>query len=172
MPSRRERILAASEREFASHSFAGARVERIAAAAGVNKQLLFHYFGSKAGLYRAVAESVSARFDLESRQRGSTPGEQLEDLVGRLIAAWNGFAPLLHHEWRSRAIAAAKRIIEGAQRSGHFRDDVDPDSIAEVIVAASLGTAADKAGEGSSAINGARFTSALVQLVTDHCCWR
>lgn len=48
------RILAAAEAGFAAHGLAGARTERIAAAAGVNKALLYYYFGSKRNLYRAV----------------------------------------------------------------------------------------------------------------------
>jgi len=48
------RILAAAERSFAAHGLAGARTERIAALAGVNKALLYYYFGSKRNLYRAV----------------------------------------------------------------------------------------------------------------------
>jgi AcrR family transcriptional regulator len=49
-----QRILAAARAEFAEHGFAGARVERIARVAECNKQLIYHYFGSKEGLSRAV----------------------------------------------------------------------------------------------------------------------
>jgi Transcriptional regulator len=48
------RILAAGIQEFAQHGVAGARVERIAAAAGCNKQLIYAYYGSKEGLADAV----------------------------------------------------------------------------------------------------------------------
>jgi AcrR family transcriptional regulator len=50
----RRAILAAALREFARVGPAGARVDRIAAEAGVNKRMLYHYFGNKAGLYRAL----------------------------------------------------------------------------------------------------------------------
>lgn len=46
--------------EFATHGFAGARMDRIARAAPVAKGLLFHHFGSKEGLYRAVLERIYA----------------------------------------------------------------------------------------------------------------
>ncbi len=39
---------------FAQKGFAGARVNDIAAKARVNKRMLYHYFGSKEGLYEAV----------------------------------------------------------------------------------------------------------------------
>ncbi len=50
----RERILAAAELEFANHGYAGARMERIARQAAVNKAMLFYYFASKENLYRTV----------------------------------------------------------------------------------------------------------------------
>ncbi|WP_037069857.1 TetR/AcrR family transcriptional regulator [Pseudonocardia acaciae] len=50
----RERILGAAVEEFGEHGFAGARVSRIAARAGVNAQLISYYFDGKAGLYRAL----------------------------------------------------------------------------------------------------------------------
>src|SRR2546422_8310482 len=49
-----ERILAAAFREFAAQGFAGARVDRIADRAGINKRMLYHYFGDKEGLFREV----------------------------------------------------------------------------------------------------------------------
>ncbi|MGQ3674920.1 TetR/AcrR family transcriptional regulator [Xanthobacter sp. TB0139] len=52
----RARILDAAREAFARDGFAGARVERIAAQAGTNVQLIYRYFGNKHGLYRAVLE--------------------------------------------------------------------------------------------------------------------
>jgi TetR/AcrR family transcriptional regulator len=50
----REAFLDAGQEEFAQLGFSGARVDVIAKVAGYNKALLFHYFGDKLGLYRAV----------------------------------------------------------------------------------------------------------------------
>src|SRR4051794_15165268 len=50
----RERILHAAETEFGDYGYAGARVSRIAARAGVNAQLISYYFDGKAGLYQAL----------------------------------------------------------------------------------------------------------------------
>lgn len=50
----RERILQAAETEFSDYGYAGARVSRIAARAGVNAQLISYYFDGKAGLYQAL----------------------------------------------------------------------------------------------------------------------
>ncbi|MFC8084441.1 TetR family transcriptional regulator [Streptomyces sp. NPDC057340] len=48
------RILDVATREFAEHGIAGARVERIVAAARTNKAQLYAYFGSKDGLFDAI----------------------------------------------------------------------------------------------------------------------
>ncbi len=49
-------ILAAAEDEFADKGLAGARVDTIAEQSGVNKRMLYYYFGSKEKLYIAVLE--------------------------------------------------------------------------------------------------------------------
>ncbi|MEV7223248.1 TetR family transcriptional regulator [Streptomyces sp. NPDC007126] len=48
------RILDVATQEFAEHGIAGARVERIVAAARTNKAQLYAYFGSKDGLFDAI----------------------------------------------------------------------------------------------------------------------
>ncbi|RDG30943.1 TetR/AcrR family transcriptional regulator [Streptomyces corynorhini] len=52
--STRRRLLAAATADFAAHGIAGARVDRIATGAGVNKAQLYAYFGDKLGLFDAV----------------------------------------------------------------------------------------------------------------------
>jgi TetR/AcrR family transcriptional regulator len=61
----RDALLAAARSIFSRRGLEGARVDEIARQAGANKQLVYHYFGSKDGLYTAVLESVYA----EIRQR-------------------------------------------------------------------------------------------------------
>jgi len=52
----------AAERIFAEAGFGGARTDAIAAQAGVNKALLYYYFRSKDGLYRAILEDHLKEF--------------------------------------------------------------------------------------------------------------
>ncbi len=67
-PMRRSRadsraaILDAASRIFAAQGLSGARADVIAATAGVNKALLYYYFGSKEGLYWAVLEEQVIAF--------------------------------------------------------------------------------------------------------------
>jgi len=55
-PETRAAILRAAEHIFAEQGLAGARTDAIAAAAGVNKALIYYYFKSKDALYLAVVE--------------------------------------------------------------------------------------------------------------------
>lgn len=57
----RARILDAALKEFSANGLAGARTDRIAATAGVNKALLYYYFESKENLYLAALEMISAK---------------------------------------------------------------------------------------------------------------
>lgn len=57
----RARILDAALTEFSTQGLAGARTERIAKAAGVNKALLYYYFESKEKLYEAAFEMIAAK---------------------------------------------------------------------------------------------------------------
>ena len=54
----RRRLLEAARQEFATYGIAGGRVDRIAAAARSNKAQIYHYFGSKDGLFDAVFDAM------------------------------------------------------------------------------------------------------------------
>ena len=53
-------ILRAATAEITAKGLTGARVDAIAERAGVNKRMLYHYFGDKQGLYLAVLEATYA----------------------------------------------------------------------------------------------------------------
>lgn len=50
----RDRIVEVATQEFAEHGIAGARIERIVAAARTNKAQLYGYFGNKEALFDAI----------------------------------------------------------------------------------------------------------------------
>lgn len=56
----RAAILRAATAEITANGLTGARVDAIAERAGVNKRMLYHYFGDKQGLYLAVLEHTYA----------------------------------------------------------------------------------------------------------------
>lgn len=181
---RRDRILAAAASEFATHGAAGARVERIAAAAGVNKQLLFHYFGSKTGLYLAALKSMLER-SVTPGQPSRAPVERLRDLSDQLAAVASSHPALLTllaspkgepeaaaiaEAWLERAREQARGILQDGQRSGYIRDDVEIDAVAELIVAATLGWMA--AGDRKTAGRRETARDTLLRMAMDHCAWR
>lgn len=54
----RDALLAAATAEFARNGFAGARIGRLCKQAGTTVRMVYHYFGSKSGLYIAVLEEA------------------------------------------------------------------------------------------------------------------
>jgi AcrR family transcriptional regulator len=79
--STKDRILRAATAEFAAHGLAGARVDRIASAAGVNKERIYAHIGDKVVLFSAVVEANMA--DL-ARQVQLDPLD-LPESAGRLF---------------------------------------------------------------------------------------
>ena len=133
----RRAIVAAARREFAEHGPAGARVDRIAAAAGVNKRMLYHYFGSKDGLWEALlaeqfggagaavptgAESLLERLSAESRRVAEGPE------VTRLLA-WEaltqGLDEIIAGSDRTRVWQDRVLQLQDAQRSGRVSPRFD-----------------------------------------------
>ena len=78
--STQEKILAAARQEFAARGLDGARVDRIAQTAGVNKAMIYYHFRSKEHLYDTVVqqflESVKTFLD-----RVLTEETDLENLL-------------------------------------------------------------------------------------------
>jgi len=132
------RIAAAASDEFAVRGFEGARVDRIARQAGVNKQLLFYYYHSKRGLFRAVLERAVGELEEALAALPSASGRPLERLRDVLTAQFEflGRHPelvaLLAHAERSEAAPFAPAIrrlvvlLAEGQGLGQVRDDVDP----------------------------------------------
>lgn len=75
------RILTAAAAEFAEHGVAGARVDRIAAAAQANKRAIYDYFGDKDRLFAAVLEQLLT----ELAEAVPPTGEDLGEYAGRLF---------------------------------------------------------------------------------------
>ncbi|WP_437662973.1 TetR/AcrR family transcriptional regulator [Sorangium sp. So ce1182] len=140
----RRALLDAAAEEFARHGPQGARVQAIVGRAGVNERMIYHHFGSKDGLYRAVLEEqwsglmAAWRPTLEE----SATLEPREGLwrsftaFFRLLLANPRIMPLALHEamsgWRSAPPATLARLpsqlrdlYERGQRGGVFRSDCD-----------------------------------------------
>jgi TetR/AcrR family transcriptional regulator len=144
----RQKLLAAARREFAASGLAGARVDEIAARAGVNKQLVYHYFGDKDALYLAVLEWVYEEIRAQERTlslEGLPPEHAIRKLIEHsfdYLAAHPDFIVLLNDENRSGArhvrgsrrleamhsplVSMVDTILKQGVRAGAFRRGVDP----------------------------------------------
>jgi len=82
----RAAILKAAVAEFAEHGIAGARTDRIAHAARVNKALLYYYFQDKDALYEAVLDHVFSGLQerlMPALQSNLGPRQKMLAYVGR-----------------------------------------------------------------------------------------
>jgi AcrR family transcriptional regulator len=155
----RIQILEAAAREFARSGLGGARVERIAAQAGVNVRMLYYYFSSKDKLFLAVLERAYSVVREAEKGLELERGEP-EEAMRRLVRfTWDfqvshpEFITLLNsenlhqgrHLKKSSAVAELHspllemigRLVERGARAGVFRRDVDPMQL--YITIASLG---------------------------------
>jgi len=140
-----DRILEAAALEFAERGFAGARVDRIARRAHVNKAMLYYHFKSKEHLYRTLLRQMFTRVAERLRAIAAldiAPAAKVDRAIAGLAAfiGEHTFFPAIMlreiadggaHLDRTTlaALAAVPRavgaiIVEGV-RSGAFRA-VDP----------------------------------------------
>lgn len=144
----KETILAAARVEFCEHGLAGARVDAIAERAQANKRLLYHHFGNKEELYRAVLMDAYAEIRAGERELNLdalSPEEAMDRLVRftfRHFLANPWFTSLLATENLQNAaflktlpdiptlhspfVGQIERILENGRREGIFRDGIDP----------------------------------------------
>ncbi|GLK77653.1 hypothetical protein GCM10008171_29070 [Methylopila jiangsuensis] len=144
----REKLLEAAIEEFAANGFAGARIDRIAAAAGISKPMLYAYFGDKDALFEAaLTQEIMAAADLDRFDP-----YDLEDYAGRtydLLATRPQLWRLLtwHHLERGQDILllpagqdllkAKQEGIAKAQTEGRIRRDFAPMDVIRLVAALS-----------------------------------
>src|SRR3954452_1813652 len=82
-------ILAAAAPEFAERGYAGARVDRIARRARVNKAMLYYHFGSKQRLYRTLLRNTFGKIagELEAIAKSDhQPADKLDTAITVMAA--------------------------------------------------------------------------------------
>ena len=99
-----EKILAAAREEFAARGLDGARVDRIARAAGVNKAMIYYHFHSKERLYETVVEqfleSVKTFLDRVLTEAADLDSLLLEvsEFYGRVFETSREMPPIMLRE--------------------------------------------------------------------------
>jgi AcrR family transcriptional regulator len=141
-------ILAAARDEFAEHGLGGARVDRIAERAGLNKRLIYYYFEDKEKLFQAVLEHAYRDIREEEAKlhlldlEPATAVRRLVEFTWDYYLAHPEFLTLLNSAnlHRARHLSESKRarelnsplietlagVLERGRRAGQFRGGVDP----------------------------------------------
>lgn len=110
-------LLAAATEEFSEKGLAGARVDRIAAAAGVNKERIYQYFGKKDELFDAVLAAELVRVMTDAPIEGSGAAA-VGEYAGRLFDRHTqdgALARLLFWEGLERG----KNAVDRSNRADH-----------------------------------------------------
>ena len=142
----KQRILEAAEAEFSEKGLFGARIDSIAASAGVNKRMIYEYFLNKEGLYKTILINVYNRISLwESSLAGDIddPVKVIRDLVHSYfefltknqsfvrILLWenlNGAVVLKdsgQSDLKAVVLQLISRVIADGKVRGVFRADAD-----------------------------------------------
>lgn len=141
-------ILAVATEEFALNGLSGARVDAIADRTRTSKRMIYYYFGSKEGLYRAVLEKAYGdirALDSEQKSSAVTPEEAIRRIIDvtfdydethpnfiSLVTVEN-----IHRgrnidqlpsikERNAAVIRTLSDLLERGVKSGKFRADVNP----------------------------------------------
>ncbi|MFF1342699.1 TetR family transcriptional regulator [Streptomyces sp. NPDC058290] len=141
-------LLDAAVEEFAEHGFDGARVARVAAGAGVNKERIYQYFGSKEKLFCAVLETelkkLAAAVPLTEAQ-----ARDLGDYAGRAydyhrahphfmrLLAWEGLqcqGQLAAQCERTDHYAEKIAAIAAAQQDGALTGESSPARLLHTVM--------------------------------------
>ena len=141
-------ILAAARDEFAEYGLGGARVDRIAERAALNKRLIYYYFEDKEKLFQAVLEQ--AYRDIREQELGLRLTEMEPAAAVRRLVEFTWDYYLEHPEFltllnsanlhKARHLSESKRarelnspvvetlaaVLERGRRAGNFRGGVDP----------------------------------------------
>lgn len=155
----RQAILNAAKAEFCMHGFSGARVQRIAQRSKANMRMIYHYFGSKEGVYRAVLMTVYTEIRERERELDLARAEPLEGLCKLVnftfdfFAGRRDFLALINNENMMRGrhlkhlpnvpamtlplVESIRELLARGRREGVFRGDVDSIQLYVTIVALS-----------------------------------
>ncbi|MEV4350953.1 TetR family transcriptional regulator [Actinoplanes sp. NPDC049596] len=143
----KDRIVEAATAEFSRHGIAGARVDRIVAAAGCGKGLVYNYFGSKDLLFdevyhRLVTEAVEAvefsADDLPGYAVALYDHVRDNPVVARLTT-WHQLERGPSPDPVAQASNQRKRrALSEAQRNGTVDSSIPPAHLLDMIVALAM----------------------------------
>ncbi|MFN0313963.1 MAG: TetR family transcriptional regulator [Burkholderiales bacterium] len=153
----RRKIIEAATGEFARHGYGSARIERISARARTVDRMLYYYFGSKEGLFRAVLEKSYEDLGHAEQALNLRDAPPLEGMKELVAFTWNyylehpEFIRILNSENSQRGVhlrraqrvsalafpllTILKNLLDRGAKEGVFRKDADPLQIYITIAA-------------------------------------
>lgn len=141
-PNGRERLLAAAAQLFNRLGYASTSVREIVEAAGVTKPVLYHYFGSKEGIYRAIVGHTLKHFEdslRAFRERTGSARERIRHLCNEAFSLFldhrdevrliysiyygppQGTPPFDFDAFYHSYVNAFREAVEEGMRAGEFR---------------------------------------------------
>lgn len=135
-------LLHAATEEFAEYGLAGARIDRIADRAGVNKRLIYVYFGDKDRLFDAVvddqAEAVVKAVPFHDGDLVAFAADRFDYVVAnpapRRIAIWRAFERAEPTEAEVASYRQRLDTVETAQREGRLRADLPAADLFAIVL--------------------------------------
>ena len=143
----RERILDAALAEFSAAGFSGARIQSIAQRAGVNARMLYHYFGEKEDLFRAILRRRLSERPIQPAADPTPVTSQMADWFCRVssspdwvrLSQWEalemGDGPVVEEEARRQRWTRAVDRVRAQQASGTLVADLDADLLLLALLA-------------------------------------
>jgi AcrR family transcriptional regulator len=126
----RDKVLEAGRELFGSRGYDATSIADIGERAGIAKSVLYHYFGSKAGLYEAIIEAETRALVL--RVRAAVPSEPDAPRVRAGVDAYLEFLAERPDAWRLllRDPPADPRLLRVHQRLAKERSDALAETLA------------------------------------------
>ena len=155
-PSQRDEFMEATHRALCKQGFASLTMESIAAESEKSKGLLHYHFDSKDDLLVAFIEYLLDQFEQDIASVAGTPADRLDAFIDRFVventeddrqalhlallelraqAPYNDRYRNHLAESDKRVRTAVADIIRDGIESEDFRNDIDPDAIARLILA-------------------------------------
>lgn len=114
------RIFDAAVAEFARYGIAGARIDRIAAEAKANKQLIYAYFGNKAELFTRVLEKSM----LDLAESVPVDADDIEGWIDRVMDYHAAHPEVLRLLFWEGLEYGTSELPDETERQEHYRQKV------------------------------------------------
>lgn len=146
----RNRILKAAQHIFVKRGYAGSSISQIATKARINQSLIYHHFGNKQQLWKAVKTYLLSQAKVPLPVLDATAGLKkcLEQIVRHRFAIYHSYPDVARMIAWQRLESAHQELIGNQyldpehwrdcivelQKSGQLRPELDPNVVITLII--------------------------------------